>query len=122
MSEQEINLRIAANIVHYMEKLNITQRELAEYVDVSQASVSNWCKGIKMPRMDKFDKICECFHCKRSDLIDEDEPDTSDDLMTALEHAFNDRPEMRILFSIANNATADDVEKTIKILETLKGE
>ena len=123
MSEQEINMRIAKNIAYYMELRNLTQKEIAEYVGVTQASVSNWCKGIKMPRMDKFDKLCELFGCNRSDLIDEDPvEDENARLIAALERAFNERPEMRTLFSIAEKATADDVEKTIKILETLRGE
>lgn len=123
MSEQEINMRIAKNIAHYMELRNLTQKEIAEYVGVTQASVSNWCKGTKMPRMDKFDKLCELFKCNRSDLIDE-EPveDENAKLLASLERAFNDRPEMRTLFSIADKATAEDVEKTIKILEMMRGE
>ena len=71
MDEKEINIIIARQIAHYMEKENISQKEIAEYVGVSQASVSNWCKGIKMPRMDKIDKLCELFGCTRSDLMDE---------------------------------------------------
>lgn len=41
---------------------------------VSQATVSNWCKGIKSPRMDKLDKICIFLNCTRTDLL-EDKPE-----------------------------------------------
>ena len=62
MSEQELNKIIAKNISYYLESSGKTQLDLATYMGVSQASVSNWCKGIKIPRMDKIDKICSFFH------------------------------------------------------------
>lgn len=46
-----------------------TQAELAEFLGVTQASVSNWVNGIKLPRMDKIDKICAFLNCSRSSLL-----------------------------------------------------
>jgi len=73
MSEKEINEIVAKNLTNYLEEKNKTQLELAEYLGVSQATVSNWCKGVKMPRMKKIDAICEYLGIKRSELIDEKE-------------------------------------------------
>lgn len=71
MSENELNTIIADNITKQLELNNRTQLELAEYMGVSQATVSNWCKGIKMPRMTKIDMICDYFNIMRSDLMNE---------------------------------------------------
>lgn len=71
MSEAEINKIISDNLNRLMEIRGTTQSELAEYMGVSQATISNWCKGVKMPRMDKIDKICDFFHINRSDLMKE---------------------------------------------------
>lgn len=71
MNEKEINSIIANNITKYLELNNKTQLELAEYMQVSQATVSNWCKGLKMPRMSKIDMICTFFSINRSDLLNE---------------------------------------------------
>ena len=71
MSEKEINKIIAKNLLHQLEINNKTQQELAKYMGVSQATVSNWCKGIKLPRMSKVDKICEFFKINRSDLLED---------------------------------------------------
>ncbi len=70
MSEAEINAIIASNINRYLNSLGKSQLDLAIHMGVSQATVSNWCKGVKMPRMDKIDRICEYLHCYRSDLIE----------------------------------------------------
>lgn len=69
MSEKELNLIIAKNISKYLEIQSKTQTDLAEYIGVSQATVSNWCKGIKMPRMSKIDMICKFFSIEHSELM-----------------------------------------------------
>lgn len=72
MSEKEINSIIAQNISSYLEKTGKTQIDLADYMGVSQATISNWCKGVKLPRMDKIDKICSFFNIKRSQLMEQE--------------------------------------------------
>lgn len=122
MSEQEINRIIAENIVRYMEKKGLSQIDVAAYCGVSQASVSNWCKGVKMPRMDKIDKLCELFGCSRMEMLADHSEKTEPTLDEILEKAFEDRPDLRALFSIANDATPEDVETAIKVIKALKGE
>lgn len=70
-SENRINRIIADNLVRLLRDRNRTQLELAEYLGVTQATVSNWCNGVKMPRMDKIDTICEFFEVRRSVLMSE---------------------------------------------------
>ena len=77
MSETDLNQIIANNISKQLALHGRTQLELAEYVNVSQATVSNWCTGIKMPRMSKIDMICNFFHIERSDLIGSNLPPSS---------------------------------------------
>lgn len=71
MSEQDINEIIANNISALLNRSGKTQLDLAEFMNVSQATVSNWCKGAKLPRMDKIDRICEFFNVSRSDLMED---------------------------------------------------
>lgn len=70
MNKQEINKIIAENLTYLMDKSGKTQLDLADYMGVSQATVSNWCKGIKLPRMDKIDRICDFFNITRSQLME----------------------------------------------------
>lgn len=67
--EKDINLIIANNISAQLTRCRMTQADLALKLDVSEATVSNWCKGIKLPRMQKFDSICSALNCSRSDLF-----------------------------------------------------
>lgn len=67
----EINSVIAKNLNSLLAETGKTQIDLSLFMNVSQATVSNWCKGLKMPRMDKIDKICSFFNISRSDLMTE---------------------------------------------------
>lgn len=130
MSEYEINKIIAYNICFYMEKLDKTQNDLANYIGVSQATVSNWCKGIKMPRMDKIDKICSFFHCNRSDLME----DKTNDKETTTEPYYQDsdarelaqfmfeNPEYKVLFDASRKVKKEDIEFVKQMIDRVRGD
>ena len=67
--ENNFNSLFAKNLRFFLEKNNMTQLELSKKLNVGTTSVYNWCNGIKTPRMDKVDKMCQIFGCRRSDLI-----------------------------------------------------
>ena len=69
MDEQKFNLIFARNLRSFLSINKMTQVELAKKLNVGTTSVYNWCNGIKLPRMDKVDKMCDLFSCRRSDLI-----------------------------------------------------
>ena len=71
MSEREFNAIFSERLRYYLNKYEITQLELSKRLGVGTTSVYNWCNGIKTPRMDKVDAMCEIFHCKRSDLMND---------------------------------------------------
>lgn len=71
MSDQNFNSTFARNLNQLLNKNNMTQADLAQKIGVSTATTSNWCKGIKLPRMDKVDKMCVIFDCYRSDLMED---------------------------------------------------
>lgn len=117
--------KLYINIKLRRKQLGLTQEELAKklgYADKSMIAKIE-AGNVDLPQS-KILAFADALGTTPSALMgwDDDEPDTGDDLMAALERAFNDRSEMRALFSVANKATAEDIEKTIKILETLKGE
>lgn len=82
MSDKAINDIIAFNLNRLLELNGKNQADLATYMEVSQATVSNWCKGIKSPRMDKLDRICVFLNCTRTDLL-EDKNNTSGELSSS---------------------------------------
>ena len=71
MNNKEFNKAFSKRLQQYMAAYNMTQAELAKRLGVGPTSVYNWYNGVKSPRMDRVDKMCEIFHCNRSDLIED---------------------------------------------------
>lgn len=124
-NEQRINQLIAYNISKLLREKNRTQLELAEYLGVTQATVSNWCTGVKMPRMDKIDAICQFFDVKRSSLMEEDDPSSSGE-SDQVDSLFIDDKEQHLIdvYRSLNNAGkqklseyADDLSDNHKYLD-----
>ena len=119
MSEQELNRIIGENILKYIELRGYTQADVAEYVGVSEAAVSQWCKGKKLPRMSKIDLLCKMFRCTRTALMSETgiqmtlEADKAETLQRIYDRS-------RILFDAAEDATPEELEKAAQYIEFLK--
>lgn len=71
MKNKDVNRIFANNLNSMLDKYELTQAELAEKMKVAPSSVSGWCAGLKFPRMDKVDWICEFFHVTRADMLSE---------------------------------------------------
>lgn len=123
MNESAFNNSFAQNLKFYLKQANMTQADLAEYMNVSTASISNWCTGNKIPRMDKVDKLCELFHINRSDLIEDKEhkqsyylnPETS-----RIAQKIYDNKELSVLFDAAQDAEPEDLQALHGMLMALK--
>lgn len=63
----------AKRLRYYISYKEVTQEQVADAVGVSAATVSYWCKGERVPRMDKIDALCRFFGCTRDDLMMERE-------------------------------------------------
>jgi transcriptional regulator with XRE-family HTH domain len=127
MSEQELNSIIAKKINYYMELNGTTQNELAEYMGVSQATISNWQKGVKTPRMSKIDKICDFFHIQRSDLMED--KSTKEDASyyinpetQQIAQEIFDNEDLKMLFDTTRDCSPEDMKKVISMVKAFKGE
>lgn len=126
MSEQEFNAVFSKRLRYYLNKNNMTQVELAKKLGVGTTSVYNWCNGIKTPRMDKVDAMCDLFACKRSDLIEDKENNNAqpeyylnDETAKAAQEIFENK-ELRLLFDTARDAKPEDLQTVHSMLLALK--
>ena len=94
---------------------------VAEECGFSRASVNKWKSG-SVPSTTSLNKIAEYFDVSTDFLLGKEEKpvsDETDELNEYLEELKN-RPEMRMLFSLAKGATKEDVERAVKIIEALR--
>lgn len=124
MSEQEFNMLFASNLNRFLRESGHTQADLAKYIGVSTASVSNWCNGIKLPRMDKVDKICSYFGITRTDLMRDKSTDPqpyylNPETAAVAQRIFEDK-DLRLLFDAARDARPEDLQLVHQMLVALK--
>ena len=58
----DIKKIFARNLSRLLEENRETQADLAEKMKVAPSSVSGWCTGAKMPRMDKVEWLASHFN------------------------------------------------------------
>lgn len=107
-------------------KSGLSQKEFADLFNVHQTAVSQWETEKTTPDKETLIKIANYFGVsidyllgnteqKEKPLVNEDEE------LTEYLDELKNRPEMKMLFSLAKGATKEDVEKAVKIIETLLG-
>lgn len=125
MNESTFNNLFAQNLKFYLKQANMTQADLAEYMNVSTASISNWCTGNKIPRMDKVDKLCELFHINRSDLMEDKTTEQKQscyltpEVIRIAQKIYNSK-ELTVLFDAAQDAELEDLQALYSMLIALK--
>ncbi len=104
----------------------MTQIDLAKRLGVGTTSVYNWCNGIKTPRMDKVDAMCNIFHCNRSDLMaDTNAPVETyylDDKSKEAAQFLYNNPEYRVLFDATRKVKPEDIQFVKEILDRFNKE
>lgn len=73
MKMKNSNKIFADKLAYYMRENNISQSDLINDLNLNKSTVSTWCRGIKLPRMETLNILASYFNIQKSDLL-EDEP------------------------------------------------
>ena len=123
--ENSFNKVFAARLNYYLWYHGMTQKALADKLNVGTSTVSNWCKGLKAPRVDKIDMMCDIFGCDRADLVEAPKEKNEyylDKETSKKAQELFENPDMRILFDAARNSKPEDLQMAADLLRRLKGE
>ena len=124
MSEADFKKIFSNRLNYYLDEYDMTQLELAKKLGVGATSVSNWCRGLKTPRIDKVDAMCGIFNCKRSDLMEEksdNQPEyyINEETAQVAQEIFENK-ELRALFDVQKNMDPDDLRALHNMALALK--
>lgn len=107
---------MSKNLNYYMSINNKTRQEVCDALGFKYTTFCDWLNGKTYPRIDKIELLSNYFNIKKSDLMEDKSKNSElDEYLEEL----RTRPEMKMLFNITKNATKEDVEKAVKIIEAI---
>lgn len=96
MKQDNEKYEIGARIRKFRELRGISQKELADAINISNNRLSNWEQGINRPNADILADICLALNVSPSELLDVHlETDTLSDKERSVITAYRSNPELQ---------------------------
>ena len=120
---ESINDIARNNIKRYRKLRKMTQKGLAEALDVTHSSVSAWEIGKNSIDMERLNQICQILNVSLAEILaegaDADQLQKNEENRKIIE-AVDRRPEVKRLMLTTFDSRNDDIIVAIKLLEALK--
>lgn len=121
MSDEEYRKIFVRKLAYYMAKNEKNQSDLIRDLGLSSATVSSWCTGKKLPRMDKIQALADYFGIEKSDLLEEKERDEYylDPESRDLAEFLHKNPRYKVLFDASRKVKPEDIEFVREMIERM---
>ena len=110
----------AKNLRYFMEARGISQADISRALNVSSATVSDWCNGNKFPRTDSIQQLADLLGVRFSALTTEDGIRDYEDLQIV--EALHQNPKLRALFSIQMGLRPQSLDAVTAIVKEIAQE
>lgn len=104
------------NLRSLRKQKGMSMKELGDLVGVSESTISLYETGKRKPDPDMLVKLASVFYVTVDYLLGR-EPKETDDEMLQLLQDIKDDPDKRMLFSLSQKASPEDVKVMVKFLE-----
>lgn len=97
---------------------------VAEACGISRSTISTWKSKGYAPRIDKLNLIADYFGVTTDYLLGQTEKPAAqkDDELAEILEEIRRNPELRTMFSVAKNATPDEIRQYINVIKAIRGE
>lgn len=114
--------QFANRLRYYLMLNNKTQSDLVNDLGFEKSTVSNWCSGTRVPKIDTIIDIAKYLHVEPGDLILETERDhyyLDPETAKKAQEIFENK-ELSLLFDAARDASPEDIQTVHTMLLALK--
>ena len=113
------------NFVSLCEAAGISPTRVLTELGISRGSLTRWKDGGE-PRNETKKQIADYFGITVAELMSEEsgktkKPATERDELVEVLQEFKDNPDLRTLFLLGKNATAEEVRQYINVIKALRG-
>ena len=105
------------NLRYFMDMKGITQADICRELEVSSATVSDWCTGKKYPRVDKLQRLADLLNVRFSSLTTEGGLQDYEDQIRL--EALHQDPRLGLLFDRSRKMSHEDVEFMLQMADRI---
>lgn len=122
MSNEQYKTIFSKNLQKYMELNNKNQMDLMNDLNLSSSTISNWCTGLKLPKMDSIQMLADYFGILKSDLIEEKENGEKYYLnqeVQELAQEMMEKPNLHMLCDASRDLSPEDMQIVIDMVNRM---
>lgn len=116
-AENKLKKIFAKNLAHFMNLYNKSQKDISDDLGYHRATVSEWVRGTKYPRMDKIECLAQYFNVRVSDLIEKHLPEFNETDISKIIDKFQSRLTQEGLTLEGSPATLENVQLIIDAMQ-----
>lgn len=114
--------KFAEMLKYYLMMNNKTQSDLVNDLGFDKSTVSNWCAGLRVPKVDVIIDIANYLHVNVGDLIEdnrnEDTYYLNDDARDMAQFMY-ENPEYKVLFDASRKVKKEDIEFVKQMIDRM---
>lgn len=128
MSEKEYAKIIGKNLRRIAYEHGKSQVQISKELGINKATISSWMNGTRIPRMDKIDLLCHYFNVSRTDIMEPQDVEKSQQLpeyyinheTAEIAQELFENKELHALFSVQRDMDPEDLRALHNMALALK--
>lgn len=104
--------KFAEMLKYYLMMNDKTQSDLVNDLGYDKSTVSNWCSGLRVPKVDVIIDIADYLHVNVGDLIEDNRNEENyylDEDAKDMAQFMYENPEYKVLFDASRNVKKEDI-------------
>ena len=124
MSDSELRQEFASLLKYYMNIKGCKQSDIARDLGINMSTISSWCNGVMIPRMEKIKMLADYFNINMSDLLEDDTELNNksyyinDDAKDIAQFLY-ENPDYKVLFDASRKVKKEDIQFVKDMIDRL---
>ena len=114
--------KFAEMLKYYLMMNNKTQSDLVNDLGFDKSTVSNWCAGLRVPKVDVIIDIANYLHVNVGDLIEDNRNEDTyylDDDARDMAQFMYENPEYKVLFDASRKVKKEDMDFVKQMIDRM---
>ena len=114
--------KFAEMLKYYLMMNNKTQSDLVNDLGFDKSTVSNWCAGLRVPKVDAIIDIANYLHVNVGDLIEDNRNEDTyylDDDARDMAQFMYENPEYKVLFDASRKVKKEDIDFVKQMIDRM---